>query len=380
MPTIKFKKWSKKEINLLKRCSREHKSLRQASEVINRTPAAIETMAGKFGLPIHSLSSAWGRLWTDEDDRRLRKMAKEGKTILEISKETGRSRQALYNYTCRNHIEVSLPDPCHHVNISKRAMEILDGVLLGDGCITPTSERGALLSISQASRRVGWMNSIKKELRLSGMHVTIRPYKNRRRHIGIRVLPEGNFVHLRTRSYAELFVQRKRWYGSGKKRVPRDIRLTPLSVAHWFSGDGYGVSKKRALLGFCTEGFSIPCVNFLIRRLREDLGVESKKYIKVKAQTGKPPQYYILINKIPAAHRLASMMRPYLPACCQYKLRFVRHKKKKGKLSDEQVLEIRRRYQKGELGRILAKEFSVCKALICLVGNEKRYQRIGKEK
>ena len=39
-------------------------------------------------------------------------------------------------------------------------------------------------------------------------------------------------------AYVEVQAQRKRRYPKWAKRVPKNLKLTPVTLAHWFAGDG----------------------------------------------------------------------------------------------------------------------------------------------
>lgn len=141
---------------------------------------------------------------------------------------------------------------------------------------------------------------------------------------------------LYTVCYREFKSQLERWYpGQGKKVVPRDLTLTPLSVAHWLCGDGSGSPKGG--LCFYTNGFTKGDVDFLVSRLRIDLGVYS---IVAKNARG---EHTIQVSRVEQAFSLAEQVRPFIPDCFQYKLRHVRHQLPRpvGKLPPEAVREIR---------------------------------------
>src|SRR6185369_10572698 len=89
-----------------------------------------------------------------------------------------------------------------------------------------------------------------------------------------RLMPERQYDLLRTLNYAEFVREHARWYPNGRKIVPRDLHLSPVTLNHWFCGDGRGGDAKGTL-GFCTDGFSPEDVGFLVDHLRLDLGVEA---------------------------------------------------------------------------------------------------------
>lgn len=65
-------------------------------------------------------------------------------------------------------------------------------------------------------------------------------------------------------------VLRKKWYPKGKKIVPKDIVLTPLTIRQWYIGDGclYRPPKNgRPRITLHTTGFPMLDVKWLIERL-----------------------------------------------------------------------------------------------------------------
>lgn len=68
------------------------------------------------------------------------------------------------------------------------------------------------------------------------------------------------------------------WYGTGYKKVPKNIQLTPLAMAVWFCDDGYvchankKCSPSRFRLGLATNGFDLEDVEFLRDILQKRYG------------------------------------------------------------------------------------------------------------
>lgn len=54
----------------------------------------------------------------------------------------------------------------------------------------------------------------------------------------VRTNKDYDGVKLATRRCTSFVVPYERWYPSGEKRVPNDLRLTPLTIAVWFADDG----------------------------------------------------------------------------------------------------------------------------------------------
>jgi beta-phosphoglucomutase-like phosphatase (HAD superfamily)/dTDP-glucose pyrophosphorylase len=62
--------------------------------------------------------------------------------------------------------------------------------------------------------------------------------------------------------------QRKRWYVNGKKIVPLDIKLTPISIATWYMDDGH-LMKKQNIARFSTDSYDDKSISILQNKLLE---------------------------------------------------------------------------------------------------------------
>jgi len=211
--------------------------------------------------------------------------------------------------------------------------EIVDGLMLGDGSIA----QKANLRLEQTDARFGWLLQLQEHLRLVGATSNLlpRPPKKSILQAENRVVLGGPSHLLYTPAYQENHAAKARWYPGGGKRVPADIRLTPVVVAHWFSGDGS--CGSRGTLCFYTNGFISDDVDLLVARLESDLGVET-----TKVQGSRQGQYVIAVKRLEQAMRLKALIEPWVPECCQYKFRFVRPLIRQGRFSEAQIRDLRR--------------------------------------
>lgn len=88
---------------------------------------------------------------------------------------------------------------------------------------------------------------------------------------GVNRMPR---ILLLTQSTVQFFVEYIRWYGTGKKRVPMDLKLSPTSILHWYMGDGE-LSNDPVRIDFHTEGFEKAEVEFLIDLFHAETGIEA---------------------------------------------------------------------------------------------------------
>jgi hypothetical protein len=212
----------------------------------------------------------------------------------------------------------------HYVPRSE-LQEILDGVLLSDGHLRRVGERStAYLNMMQSPVRRGWLELVQKNLAQFGVITKIDSCWRAPTALEGRPLPGGQYDLLRSLNYVELVGERDRWYSGGVKVVPRDLSITPVVLLHWFCGDGRGGDRKGTL-GFCTDGFSVEDVDFLVGRLQIDLGVTALRTLN---QRGHPQ---ILISQRDEAMKVRSYIEEIIPDCCQYKLRYTRARQVTGK-------------------------------------------------
>jgi hypothetical protein len=199
--------------------------------------------------------------------------------------------------------------PSNHVAETEELIEILDGLLLGDGSVSCQAyRRSARLSISQRFDRREWLECIRDDLDAVGVRSRLseRP-------------PKGTTkaqCRLDTLDYVEFRNTRDRWYvpsRSGKdiKVVPSDVRLTPRSLALWFCGDGCLNNR----ITFATNGFDYDSLCFLRDRMSAD---GWGPHINKASTTG---QFSLRLNGREQVKRFQNVVRPFMPACFAYKMR-----------------------------------------------------------
>ena len=150
-----------------------------------------------------------------------------------------------------------------HLNILNNK-DVLDGLLLGDGCISSYSERlFPTLHVSQIHKGlVEYLkNHLCPEARISKQNTTNKP--------------QYRF----SVTNPSLVKIRERWYKNNQKIVPKDLIFSPLMVLNWFMGDGstsWTTNKKQVILTLSTESFTEREVLFLKNGLSNAIGEEIK--------------------------------------------------------------------------------------------------------
>jgi len=172
-----------------------------------------------------------------------------GKSQRQIAAENGVTRTTIYRWLRRHHIP-SRPRGTlqKHVNLSPQAIEFLEGELLGDGCLVPTS-RGHSVCYAHSSKYLEYIAWLSKTLAGFGMEQSGK-VRCRNRHNSI-------CYDYQTRSYLEMRALYERWYPDGHKHIPNDLIITPLMLRQFFLGDGSlirGHNRRQIYLYCC--GFS----------------------------------------------------------------------------------------------------------------------------
>jgi len=148
-----------------------------------------------------------------------------------------------------------------HLNILNNK-EILDGLLLGDGCVTSYSERlFPTLRVSQIHKGlVEYLkNNLCPEVKINKKNTTNKPQ------------------YCFSVTNPSLIPIRERWYKNNQKIVPKNLVFSPLMVLNWFLGDGstsWTANKKQVILTLSTESFTEEEVIFLKNKLSQAVGEE----------------------------------------------------------------------------------------------------------
>jgi len=267
-------------------------------------------------------------------------------------------------------VEVRSPKEqnARHLGVSTASFsfrEVVDGLMLGDGQI----DKKAVLHLEQCYDRLGWVEQVQSHLFKTGCASRLLPIPSRVRRIEGRKVVSKPATHLYTPSYEELHVGRARWYPKGGKRIPQDLTLTAISLLHWFCGDGSHDGKGH--LVFYTNGFVEQDVEFLVTVLGRDLGV-----LATKTRSSRVGQYVVQVHRHDEAMKIKALLLPLIDKSCEYKLCFVRPKKRQGKFSDAEVSNIRRLRAEGKTLPDLAETFQVSTTAVSNIVNRKAYRSV----
>lgn len=174
------------------------------------------------------------------------------------------------NIPTRSLGEASHLAKANHCKLSQKAIEWINGELLGDGGIFSRTTYTARFQYS--SKYLEYVQYVSNTLKSFGIE---RVGKIRKKYD--RKTNSYGYVYS-SRTYRELSLIRRRWYPEGKKIIPKDIELTSLTIRQWHIGDGSLIHRKegRPHIYLATCGFTIPDVEFLTKKLI-DLGFKSMR-------------------------------------------------------------------------------------------------------
>jgi hypothetical protein len=158
----------------------------------------------------------------------------------------------------------------NNIIISSEQKELLEGLMLGDGCIQYSSKesknpRLAIIRSVLDEDYMIWQYHKLQTLCASG--IKYHSYFDKRTN------KTYYNVQLQSRAMSVLKAIRDRWYQNNTKIIPLDLKLTPLICLVWFCDDGSIIhrNKKATELKLSTHGFSFEENLFLVSLLNNEL-------------------------------------------------------------------------------------------------------------
>ena len=131
-----------------------------------------------------------------------------------------------------------------YIKLTTFQREVIIGELLGDGHITKAGEF-QFTGISEEHR-----DCLSKVF--NNFNPRLSEYKK-------------GIYRITTKTNDSIREIRNKWYPKNKKRVPKDLILTPIICYHWYIGDGTLTTKSyySSFIKISTEGFGFFGVHFL---------------------------------------------------------------------------------------------------------------------
>ena len=179
-------------------------------------------------------------------------------------------------------------------SLTERQKAIIDGCLLGDG--TMRCKTNALLEINHSIKQSEYVEWKYRELENL---VSTRPHG--------RLGNAGRIAYrFTTRSLPELTDIYRKFYLSGRKIIPDNLIIHPLSLAIWFMDDG---CKSYRAIYLNTQKFSVA--------EQQKLSFILEKQFEIKTSLNRDKKYYRLRIAVSSVRRFLEIIKPYLlPMFC----------------------------------------------------------------
>lgn len=149
-----------------------------------------------------------------------------------VTKGAVRNKLARYNIELRT-LQEAQDIIANHLLLSKEAIDYLNGLLLGDGCVVqaPTKKSSCYI---HSDKHKQYLQDLIEQFKQFDIFCS-------------EVKKHSGAFSIRTRYYRELNKLRYVWYPNGKKKVPKNIELTPETIKNWYIGDGTFYTRKNGM-------------------------------------------------------------------------------------------------------------------------------------
>lgn len=193
---------------------------------------------------------------------------------------------------------VSLATSLLDQNISfmnEEVLEAIDGFLLGDGGIgRPSSEHCKTARLNMGSTEKEWTDYAMSFFKAYSPSDATQSGKARDRSPNLTWT--SNSKH-----HVDIYHQYKRWYpNGGLKQIPKDVRITPISLLLWYLGDG-SITKSGVsyVVRFATCSFNPKDIDEILLPKMEKMGLYGKrtKYKNdIKLNTSSVKRFFEIIG------------------------------------------------------------------------------------
>ena len=207
-------------------------------------------------------------------------------------------------------IDYYRPTKFPNEHLPPNLLSIIYGCLMGDGYIIPPLKNSYLV-IGHSAKQLDY---------LKWKHTLFGKWAHRIRPINH---PDGLQYRFQTPAHSDFTNLRKLLYPNpvGKRSELAKIvepiipLLTLQSIAIWYGDDGcLGFTKDSPRVWFSTDGFNSTDLSLVIKLFQEKFGI-SPHLLK----RGKGYKIYFLVED---SRKFIRIIKPYLPKCMHYKVRF----------------------------------------------------------
>lgn len=202
-------------------------------------------------------------------------------------------------------------------HLSDTHKQIIEGLLLGDGCMP---QRSKTANLRVTTTELLFANNLCNHLPLS--------FKKYKTNGGTCTIKGKQYIRkdsyrIETLTDLSLNIFRNEWYLNKTKIVPKNLILTPTSIRYWFYGDGsttYHANDnktiKRSSVGLTlyTNGFTPNDVEFLCHQVK----CVSNVTFNINYQRGLP---ILTTRKYDNVIRFFNFIGPCEYPCYQYKFK-----------------------------------------------------------
>ncbi len=200
--------------------------------------------------------------------------------------------------------------------ISKLDMEMIDGLILSDAYLERLKNKfsNSRFQLYQSLNHYDLMDKVSKMFFNAGIGVWLEPIIKD----GFKKNSTGYMIC--TKRHPVFRQMRLKWYPNGKKIIPKDLVLTPKTIAYWFMGDGHsgwikGIHSKSHI-GFSTHSFSKYDVELLIEKLKISIKINDW-YTKLNKEKDT-----IELSSSPSVARFFDSISKYIVPSFEYKIRY----------------------------------------------------------
>lgn len=187
-------------------------------------------------------------------------------------------------------------------------MDVLIGLMLGDGSLEFNGYKGTRLQVKQSEEKREYVFWLYDQF----TDITKTPPQQRM---------DTRQWYFGTRFYENLEELRKQFYKDRKKVLPKDIAdliRSPLTLAVWFMDDGRLDYRAKSHYAYhiSTDSFTESEVQQLQHILLERFGIVTKTYLSL-CRGKRYPKLYIGKE---GRDRFTELVAPYILPCFRYKL------------------------------------------------------------
>ncbi len=199
------------------------------------------------------------------------------------------------------------------------AERIIEGAILSDASVcTSATSVNAYFTLGQWNKPPDWLKCVQEAL-----HEMNLPSGNIIKSEGVYSNTGKPYIfwRLQTRVHPVYTEWKRVWYPGNKKEVPGKLNLTPLSLAHWFMGDGSSIWLKSShvLVRLHTRGYSLTSIKILEGALQQ-LGLS-----RVGRNNFKAPKYGagidLVVGRVADVSMFMDMVEPFVLPPYRYKIK-----------------------------------------------------------